>query len=51
MDNKEVVKLIKYAVEHLLDGELLPENDWSESDIKILNDLKDKEFEVKFAQE
>ena len=48
MENKDVVLLIKYAVEHLLDSELTYENGWVESDIEILNNLKNRQFTIEF---
>jgi len=48
MENEDIIELIKYAIEHLLDTELTYENGWLESDIEMLNDLKDKEFLISF---
>ena len=43
--NKEI-KLIKTAIDYLLEAELLPENGWTEEDISILEELSEINFGI-----
>lgn len=47
-NTKDVVSLIKYALERLSDTELSEENGWTNNDIKMINELLNKEFTVQF---
>lgn len=40
--------IIKYAVDYLLDGELLEENGFTVDIIKKLEDIRDNKFEINF---
>ncbi|KAF6565340.1 hypothetical protein G9G63_09275 [Paenibacillus sp. EKM202P] len=44
----EAVELIKQAVDRLLECDLTEENGWAEKDIQILEQISQKEFEIKF---
>ena len=45
-NTEEVVSIIKYAIEHLADTELLKENGWNDNNFKIIDDLLNKDFIV-----
>lgn len=47
----KTVEIIKDAVEHLLDSELLEENGWDKESLDILNKLAKENFKVEFIDD
>lgn len=44
------IKLIKEAVGHLLEAELLDKNGWTKEDVETLENIFEKEFEFNWIQ-